>query len=166
MRYPAIAESIISMKNVDQNMRRRILDDPDYWDYSVDRNNTSKMREIVTQIGWPTISKVGSEASSSAWLLVQHADKDIDFQKHCLALMNLAPKGDIDPGDIAYLEDRVQVNCHQPQTYGTQFEEIDGRQVVREIYIPEDVDLRRQQMGLGTLEEGIKEMQEKYHAKQ
>ncbi len=165
MHYPEIAEEIIAMERVDQDMRRKNLEDPDYWDDSVDRKHTSRMKELVANIGWPSISKIGSVGSSAAWLLVQHADRDVEFQKQCLALMKLVPEGDIDRGDIAYLEDRVRVNCHEPQLYGTQFNEVEGKQVLREIENPEGVDARRLQMGLGTLQEGIEQMYEKYHAK-
>jgi len=165
MRNPNIADEIIAMLRVDQDMRRRNLDDRDYWDDCVDRKHTSRMKELVAQIGWPSISKVGHEGSSAAWLLVQHADHDVEFQKQCLALMKLVHEGDIDRGDIAYLEDRIRVNCHERQLYGTQFNEVDGKSVLREIEDPERVDERRLQMGLGTLQEGIEQMHEKYRNK-
>jgi hypothetical protein len=35
----------------------------------VHRNNAENLREIIGLIGWPTISKVGVEASEAAWLV-------------------------------------------------------------------------------------------------
>lgn len=165
MHYPDIATEIIAMWCVDQDLRRRNLENRDYWDDSVDRKHTSRMKEFVAQIGWPTISKVGVEGSSAAWLLVQHADHDVEFQKQCLVLMKLVSEGDIDRGNIAYLEDRVRVNCHECQLYGTQFYEVDGKSVLRETEDLERVDERRLQMGLGTLQEGIEQMHRKYRVK-
>ena len=155
MLYPEIKDELISIWQVDQEMRRRNIKEPDYWDSTVDRKHTARIKELVTQIGWPTVSKVGPEASSAAWLLVQHADHDVDFQKECLILMKSTPEGEVEKRDIAYLEDRVRVNSNNPQLYGTQFVEVSSTFVPREIECPEKVDERRLSMGLGTLQEGI-----------
>lgn len=162
MLYPEIAESLLEMGRIDQEMRSRNLEDPEYWSPKVDSGNTIRMKEIVSQIGWPTVSKVGSEASHVAWLLVQHADHDVDFQEQCLKLMKEAKEPEVSNKDIAYLEDRVRVNRKIPQLFGTQFTEVDGWFVPKEIWEPEEVDARRALMGLGTLQEGISRMEDKY----
>src|SRR5262245_47910462 len=46
----------------------------------IDRENTARLKQIIDRIGWPTISRVGAQASSAAWLLVQHADAEPEFQ--------------------------------------------------------------------------------------
>jgi hypothetical protein len=162
MLYPKIAEELIEMGRIDQEMRSRNLKDPEYWSPKVDSGNTSRMKEIVGQIGWPTVSKVGSEASHVAWLLVQHADHDVDFQELCLDLMKDSKEPEVSYRDIAYLEDRVRINRKLPQIFGTQFTEIDGQFVPKEIENPEQVDERRKLMGLGSLQKGIARMEEKY----
>lgn len=163
MLYDEIAKELVSMEQRDQEMRRRNVRDSDYWDERVDREHTNQLKEIVAKIGWPTISKVGREASHSAWLLAQHIDRnDLAFQKKCLELMKALPRGEIDVRNIAYLEDRVRVNNDQPQLYGTQFVDKGSSFVPKEIENPEKVDERRLAMGLGTLEDGIKQMYEKY----
>ncbi len=162
MLYPETAEPLLGMGRVDQEMRSRNLKDPEYWSPKVDSGNTIRMKEIVGQIGWPTVSKVGSEASHIAWLLVQHADHDVDFQEQCLKLMKEVKEPEVSSQNIAYLENRVRVNRKLPQLFGTQFTEINGQFVPKEIKDPEHVDERRKLMGLGTLEEGITRMEEKY----
>jgi 8-oxo-dGTP pyrophosphatase MutT (NUDIX family)/RNA:NAD 2'-phosphotransferase (TPT1/KptA family)/GNAT superfamily N-acetyltransferase len=54
------------------------------------------------------------KALHDAWLLVQHMDKDVAFQKEFLKHLK--------PGtqDFKYLTDRVAVNSGQPQQFGTQ----------------------------------------------
>ena len=101
------------------------------------------MKEIVSKIGWPTISKVGKEASSGAWLLIQHADHDIDFQKECLSVMKSESGEEISLRNIAYLEDRIKINLGLPQVYGTQFKLVDGEFIPNEIEDPEHVEERR-----------------------
>lgn len=165
MQHPQLREILLEMYRVDQEMRSKNLTDTSHWDYLVDQGNTAIMKEIVSDIGWPTISKVGEDGSQAAWLLVQHADHDISFQQQCLALMKAVMEGDINKGDIAYLEDRILVNSGKLQLYGTQFDGAKKHLVPRPIQDPASVDKRRATMGLGTLEEGIDKMYAKYGLK-
>ena len=48
------------------------------------RKNSARLQELVHLYGWLSVSLVGVEASDSAWLIVQHADHDREFQNHCL----------------------------------------------------------------------------------
>src|SRR3989338_10846780 len=116
-----IAEEISQLVKTDQDIRVRMLEDPKSWDDSVDKHNTVRMKQIIKKIGWPTISKVGEMSSSNAWLLVQHADHYVEFQKYCLSLMQAQPSHEIDSRDIARLTDRICVNTQKPQVYGAQF---------------------------------------------
>jgi hypothetical protein len=159
--FPEISTELLRMVEIDQEMRAKEIDEPDSWDESVDMQNTARMHEIVNQVGWPSISKVGAAASSAAWLLVQHADHDVEFQKHCLSLMK-QEAGDVARHDIAYLEDRTRVNEGRPQLYGTQFNNVEGAFVSRDMEDPAQVDERRRQMGLPTLAENLEEMYQKY----
>lgn len=165
VQFPEIANKINSMTQIDQDMRKQNIKDKEYWDENIDKKNTLRMKKIVEEIGWPNTSKVGEKASHNAWLLVQHADHDIDFQKQCLDLMKIEPIGEIELGDIAYLEDRVRLKFGQPQLYGTQFTEVDGKFVPKNLEDPDNVDERRKAMGLSTIAEGIEEICRKYEMK-
>jgi hypothetical protein len=162
IQYPQIASELEKMHAVDQDMRGKSERDDGFWDYDVDRKNTEWMKQIVSEIGWPTISKVGESGAEHAWLLVQHADHDVAFQRHCLELMKALPESEVEKRNIAYLEDRVLLKETGFQTYGTQFNQIEGKHVPQPIQDPERVNQRRKKMGLDTLEEGIKEMYEAY----
>lgn len=163
IQFPEITHELDAMRDVDQKMRSRALAEG-YWDVTIDANNTARMKQIVAHIGWPTIKRVGQVASENAWLLVQHADHDIAFQEQCLELMKQEASGAVNPRNIAMLEDRIRVNRNQPQIYGTQFRDIDGQHKPLPIEDEESVNERRKLMGLGTLEEGIRGMYEKYGA--
>jgi hypothetical protein len=121
----SIAGEIKKMIEVDLEMRDRadanmgVIEDEE--DNKIDIANTSRMKEIINSIGWPCISKVGAEAASDAALIVRHADHDVEFQIRCLELMEELPEEEVDPRDVAYLEDRVRVNMGELQIYGTQF---------------------------------------------
>ena len=115
---------------------------------------TARMKEIVAQIGWPAASKFGRHTAHLAWLLVQHADQDVDFQRECLRLMREAPEGEVSRADVAYLEDRVRVHEGRPQLYGTQFHTDErGELVPRPIEDPGRLDERRAAAGLQPLAE-------------
>ena len=167
--YGAIASEIVAMVAKDQEMRKRALENEGVIeteeDEKLDQQNTARIKEIIDQMGWPTISKVGKEISEGAWLLVQHADHDVEFQKRCLQLMKEAPEGDVSKIDIAYLEDRVRVNEGKPQLYGTQFYGEGEDYRPRPIENPEKVDERRQELGLESMEEYKKSLLEKYNQK-
>lgn len=122
---------------------------------AVDRDNTARMKEILEEFGWPGWSLVGEEGSTAAWALVQHADLDPEFQELALAyLMGAVEADDASRGDLAYLIDRVRVARNEPQIYGTQIGpgpdgEIAPRTPIED---PDNVDARRAEAGLGTLE--------------
>jgi hypothetical protein len=81
----------------------------------------ARLKVIVKTQGWPTISQVGKDGAQAAWLLAQHADFDVPFQKEALSHMeNLFPRGEVNPDNLAYMRDRVAIADGKKQTYGTQ----------------------------------------------
>jgi hypothetical protein len=163
--FPAIAQELESMVALEQEARDQALEnkDQEYQDRvkSLDLQHTERMKHIVAEIGWPIASKVGSEASHLAWLLVQHADHDIAFQKNMYALMQEQAEGEIEAADIAYLTDRIAVGEHRPQTYGTQWIDDENTYEPRPIEDIEHVDERRSTVGLESLadyETGLREV--------
>ena len=147
---------------MDQDLRTRLQKDSDNQELraegvQIDQENTAWMRQIIAQMDncWPGKSLVGEDGAKAAWLLVQHADRDPEFQRQCLALMTAAGPDEVSPSDVAYLTDRVRVNAGQPQVYGTQFwtDPSSGSFGPRPIEDEAHVDERRAQVGLGPLEE-------------
>jgi hypothetical protein len=82
---------------------------------------TQRLKEIIRRVGWPTISLVGKEGASAAWIVVQHADDDVQFQRECVALLEAAAlKGEAETRHMACLTDRVLTATGRTQKYGTQ----------------------------------------------
>jgi hypothetical protein len=143
-----IGPELIKRAKHDVDMRKKTLKNPFHWNPSIDNDNAKYLQQLVEQDGWPTISSVGETASQAAWLIVQHADHEVAFQKRCLALMQNLPEGEVNPANIAFLEDRILINDGKPQKYGTQFQG-EGRSFGP--YPIEDestLDQRRKAMGL------------------
>lgn len=158
-----IIRALQSMVKKDQSMRKRTEKNPDSWDVSIDHQNTEQMKKIVGKIGWPTVSKVGKKSSSHAWLLVQHADHDLKFQKKCLDLMKAEPEGEVEKMHMAYLEDRIAVAEGRPQIFGTQFfKDSNGQMQPRPIFDVENIELRRKEVGLKSFTEYKKSMQKRF----
>lgn len=114
---------------------------------------------MVEKHGWPTRKLVGLDGTRAAWLLVQHADHAVAFQRKCLTLMQAHRTDDqVAKADIAYLTDRVAVNEGKPQVYGTQGHVVEGAWRPRQIRDDGNVDKRRQTVGLQPLKEYIEFM--------
>jgi hypothetical protein len=132
----------------------------------IDRKNTVRMKEIIKKHGWPGKSLVGDDGAHAAWLLVQHADEDREFQKRCLTLLERAVQAKQASGiDLAYLTDRVLVAENKKQVYGTQFRSVDGKLEPNPIEDEKNVDRRRKEVGLPSMDEYRKMMAEMYKPK-
>ncbi len=155
MKNRKLAKEILEMAKVDQKIRKFYLKAPFFSKKieRVDNLNLERMKEIVKKFGWPTVQLVGKRVSSLAWLLVQHADYDLKFQKHCLRIMRKeAKRGNVLWENVAYLTDRVLVNSDKPQLYGTQFYDKERELIPREILDISNLNKRRSRMGLEPFE--------------
>ena len=77
----------------------------------------------------------------------------------------LVATGDVAKGDFAYLTDRVLVADGKKQLYGTQFHDVKGKMEPQPIEDEASVDKRRKEMGLSTLAEYRKIIEEVYQKK-
>jgi len=122
-----------------------------------DRVNSAWLRSWIAEKGWPTIPAVGEQASSAAWLLVQHADHDPALQLQVLRMIEpLAEKGEVSKADFAYLYDRIMLKLAGKQRYATQFAPCKPGDPVRPVQPTEDsdparIDALRAEMGLKPL---------------
>lgn len=118
----------------------------------MDHRLTAELKEIVQQIGWPTIDKVGARASHAAWLLVQHAAQEPEFQHRCLELMESAHPETIDRRGIAYLSDKLAVGEGRSQKFGTQYQASSSDMLpLFPLENPDQVGALRAAYGLGPL---------------
>jgi len=129
----------------------------------MDREHTERLRELVDRHGWPARSMVGEAGSQAAWLLVQHADHDPEFQRRCLELLEAAAeRGEADPRHVAFLTDRVLIHQGKLQRYGTQLRMEEGRLAPIPVEDPGGLDERRRSVGLDPLEDYLRETERTY----
>lgn len=129
LKYPELRKELLAMRDEDQKWRRAygIAQNEEEREKAgsmmgeVDAKNTTRMKVIVDEIGWPKRSDVGKDGASAAWLLVQHADRQPQFQAKCLPLLEKAFKeNEASGGNYAYLFDRVAVRLGNKQRFGSQ----------------------------------------------
>lgn len=137
-----------------------------------DRRHARRLAEIIDEHGWPDRSRFGPEAARAAFLIVQHADHDPEWQAEVLPMLEeAAGAGTIDRAEYAYLVDRVRVAADRPQVYGTQYGVVKnelGQAVADEsgnlqylppiVEDPEHLDRRRAEMDMGPWAEYDRQM--------
>lgn len=121
--------------------------------------NLIVVKKYFDEYGFPGIKENGKETSLNFWLIVQHGDHDVNFQNRALkAMKKQLDKKNVNARNYAYLYDRVKKNQNKPQLYGTQMV-WDSLGIHRpyKLKCQNEVNLRREKMGLGTIEDYIKE---------
>ncbi|MFI8459525.1 DUF6624 domain-containing protein [Kitasatospora sp. NPDC085464] len=119
--------------------------------------HADRLSEIMDAHGWPTAELVGEDAARAAWLIAQHADRQLDVQRRALRLMEQAVADDTaSPRDLAFLRDRTLVNEGRKQIYGTQIAGVkDGSPIPWPCEEPERMDERRAEAGIPPFAEYI-----------
>ncbi|MGI5199063.1 DUF6624 domain-containing protein [Streptomyces sp. CA-288835] len=116
-----------------------------------------RLGEIMEEYGWPTEELVGEEAARAAWLIAQHADRQLEVQRRALQLMEQAvAAGSGSPRELAFLRDRTLVNEGRKQIYGTQIAGVkDGAPVPWPCEEPERMDELRAEVGIEPFDEYV-----------
>ena len=123
-----------------------------------DSLNLITVKAILDKYGWLGSDIVGDTGNSALFLVIQHSDDPT--QRHYLPMMRKAVKENAAaPQDLAKLEDRVAIHQGDKQLYGTQmgFDEKTESYYLLPLADPENVDKRREKMGLGPIEESLKQ---------
>jgi hypothetical protein len=159
-----LREELLSLAGADQYFRRTwagLDGDAIRAAMAAERARAARLAEIVDERGWPGAPMVGDEGTRAAWLIVQHADHDVDFQERALELLAAAvERGEAPRSVAALLTDRVCVNRGRPQLYGTQFFGHGASFGPRPIRDPETLDARRSAAGLEPFEAYEQRMRE------
>ena len=125
-------------------------------------HQANELEVIIEKHGWPTISLVGKEGADAAGLILQHSISRPDLMKRCFPLLESAvQEGEASLKHLSCLIDGIRYFSRQPQVYGNYFDWNEKEQFCPwDIEDPDNVNALRKKVGLNTLEERIKEMQE------
>ena len=117
------------------------------------RTNFKYVKQILDKYGFPGYDILGKESSDKYFLLVQHSDFDVSFQKRALHLMKQQVlKKNASGQSYAYLIDRTNLNEGKPQVYGTQVI-MSGDTQLKPCIDLKNLDKRRKSVGLGPIKE-------------
>ena len=164
----SLQKEILAMRDLDQKAREECVNSNFDTENlkkveTIDKLHQVKLEEMIQAYGWPGYKLVGKDGSEAMWLLVQHVP-DIEFQKKCLELLvSAVKKGDANPANLAYLQDRILVKEGKKQIYGTQWNEKQGKHFIYHMHEPSKVNERRMAVGLCSIEDSIKGYIQAYH---
>lgn len=120
----------------------------------VDSANTARISEIIDQYGYPGTSMVGPAQASTAFLVIQHADLEVQ-EKYLDIITAAANAGEVQWRSVALLVDRVYMRRGGKQIYGSQVgrDPDTGAYFFSEIENPHKIDSIRATVGLGPLQQ-------------
>ena len=158
----ALRESDQSGRMVIQDvMRQHAFDSPEVQallqeQSRADAENLARLREIISEHGWPGQSLVGRDGATAAFLILQHADHESQIEYFPL-VEAAVDAGEFERRHFALLQDRVLVSEDKPQIYGTQlyWDDATGGWELFPIEDEENVDARRQEVGMMPLAEYV-----------
>ncbi len=131
----------------------------DLWKITMQKDslNLIKVKKILDEKGWVGKDKVGAQANSALFLVIQHSD--LETQKKYLPMMKEAvTKGNASAGSLALLIDRIEIREGRKQIYGSQIgiNQSNNTYYVLPLLDPDNVDKRRTEVGLGPISDYVK----------
>lgn len=157
----SLREELKAMAAEDRRLRQELLDNGELGDgyaprmEALHRKNTSRLKEIIAEHGWPDRELVGDEGTLAAWFIAQHSIGDPEFQRQALKLIQeRVSQGRVPAAQEAYLFDRIAMYEGRPQRYGTQSLPCpDGRYHRWQTEDPEGLNDRRSSMGMPPVDD-------------
>jgi hypothetical protein len=129
-----------------------------HWEIITEKDsiNLIKVKKILDEKGWLGADVIGGKGNLTLFLVIQHAD--IETQEKYLPMMQEAvKKGNASASSLALLEDRVALRNGGKQIYGSQigYDEESDEYYVLPLLDPDNVDKKRAEVGLGTIQDYI-----------
>lgn len=121
-----------------------------------DSINLIRVKKILDERGWLGADVIGSQGNTTLFLVIQHADLETQ-EKYLPMMRDAVEKGNASSGSLALLEDRVALRKGDKQIYGSQIgrDQDTGEYYVLPLMDPDQVDERRAEVGLGTIQSYI-----------
>ncbi|RKS24980.1 hypothetical protein CLV94_0002 [Flavobacterium endophyticum] len=128
-----------------------------------DSLNLIQVEAIINKHGWLGSDKIGSQANTTLFMVIQHAELPAQI-KYLPMMREAVKKGNARASSLALLEDRVALKQGKKQIYGSQ---ISWNMKTNESFVapledPDNVDLRRAEVGLPSLQAYLAEMDMKW----
>jgi len=167
--HQELAKQLDSIYEEDQKYRKQISsvmkefgqDSEEFQEFAMtmvktDASNLAVVKQILDDYGWLGPDAVGEKANQTLFLVIQHADLETQ-QKYMPMMEQAIENGKAKPQNFAFLKDRVLLGMGEKQIYGSQVgvDQPTGTYYVRPLQDPENVNKRREKMGLGSIEDYV-----------
>jgi hypothetical protein len=155
-----LRRELITMREEDSRVRAELMAANELGGAYVPRmeevhtRNAARLRELIELHGWAAEDIAGKDGAEAAWIIVQHAIGEPEFQRRSLRRMQeCADAGRIPAWHAAYLEDRIAMYEGRPQRFGTQWidDPRDGHMRPWKLTDPDAVNELRAGVGLRDL---------------
>lgn len=124
-------------------------------DKAIDVFNMEIVHSLIDKCGSELLNDLSPKHGSAMFLVIQHSDHNWRLN-YSDFLESMVPQNLIKPSQIALLRDRILMGNNEPQLYGTQIK----NGVLYKVDNMDSVKVRRQEMGMITLEEYLEELKE------
>jgi len=123
-----------------------------------DTINLKIVTTIIDKYGWLGPDDIGFNGSQALFIVIQHADLATQ-EKYLPIIRKAAKQGKTLPSNLAILEDRIALRQGKKQIYGSQIwiDSKTGKKYIQPIEDPENVDKRRLEVGLPTMNEYLQQ---------
>ena len=121
-----------------------------------DSINLIKVSKILDESGWPDKKRIGKRGTSTLFLVIQHAGQKAQ-EKYLPMIKEAVANNNLPKHQFAMFYDRLILRRGEKQVYGTQLAMNDKSKTpyVLPLEDPQDVDKRRAEMGLNTMQENL-----------
>jgi hypothetical protein len=122
-----------------------------------DSINIIKVEKILDEHGWLGEDIIGEDGNRTLFFVIQHAELKVQ-EKYLPMLREAVKNKNAKPSQLALLEDRIAMRNVKEQTYGSQtkIDDKTGKSYFTPIKDPENVDIRRANVGLPPMSEYAK----------
>lgn len=130
--------------------------------HKVYREDTAKLCQLLKTNGWPTMASAGEQGVYATFQILKNAGT-FELQRDLLPVIVTAIKKDpIQKREFAGLYDRLRVSAGMKQLFGTQAVSMGGFLVLYPIEDQANLDARRAEFGLGSIDLYIKSLERTY----
>lgn len=131
----------------------------DFWQTILKKDsiNLIKVRKILDEKGWPSKKLIGERGTSTLFLVIQHANQEAQ-EKYLPLIKQAVADNNLPKRQYAMFYDRLLLRRGKRQIYGTQLAMNNESKTpyVLPLTDPLNVDFRRAEMGLNTMQENLK----------
>lgn len=142
---------------LERDQKTRTSGDSSQYMQYIDSCNLVYVENLIKLVGWPGKSLVGGKGNNTVFLVIQHADLDVQ-EKYLPLLLQSVNEGESRECDLAYLIDRVYMRQGKKQVYGSQVvpHKVSGAMEFYPIEDEANLNSRREKAGLQPIEEYAK----------